>query len=112
MAERAGMGNALLHLLTADVFDSAEALRLNFVQKVVPAGSLLPEAMRIAELIAAQAPLAVVATRQNVLKAVEHGPLVAMHDFLSVQQRLSRSEDAAEGVRSFVEKRAARFTGH
>jgi enoyl-CoA hydratase/carnithine racemase len=111
MAERAGMGNALLHLLTADVFDSAEALRLNFVQKVVPAAGLLAEAMRIAELIAAQAPLAVVATRQNVLKAVEHGPLVAMQDFLPVQQRLSRSDDAAEGVRSFVEKRDARFTG-
>ena len=111
MAERAGMGNALLHLLTADVFDSAEALRLNFVQKVVPAAGLLAESMRIAELIAAQAPLAVVATRQNVLKAVEQGPLVAMHDFLPVQQRLSKSEDAAEGVRSFVEKRAARFTG-
>jgi enoyl-CoA hydratase len=111
MAERAGMGNALLHLLTADVFDSAEALRLNFVQKVVHAAGLLAEAMRIAELIAAQAPLAVVATRQNVLKAVEHGPLVAMQDFLPVQQRLSRSDDAAEGVRSFVEKRAARFTG-
>jgi enoyl-CoA hydratase len=111
MAERAGMGNALLHLLTADVFDSAEALRLNFVQKVVPSPELLAEAMRIAGQIAAQAPLAVVATRQNVLKAVEQGPLVAMHDFLSVQQRLSRSEDAAEGLRSFVEKRPARFTG-
>jgi enoyl-CoA hydratase/carnithine racemase len=111
MAERAGMGNALLHLLTADVFDSAEALRLNFVQKVVPVADLLVEAMRIADQIAAQAPLAVVATRHNVLKAVEHGPLVAMHDFLSVQQRLSRSEDAAEGVRSFVERRPARFTG-
>ena len=112
MAERAGMGNALLHLLTGDVFDSAEALRLNFVQKVVPAHSVLAEAMRIAQQVAAQAPLAVVATRQNVLKAVEHGPLVAMHDFLSVQKTLSCSEDAAEGVRSFVEKRAARFTGH
>jgi enoyl-CoA hydratase len=111
MAERAGTGNALLQVLTADVFDRAEALRLNFVQKVVPADGLLPEAMRIAELIAAQAPLAVVATRQNVLKGVEQGPLVAMHDFMTVQQRLSRSEDAAEGVRSFVEKRAARFTG-
>lgn len=111
MAERSGMGNALLHLLTGDVFDSAEALRLNFVQKVVPAAALLPEAMRIAEQIAAQAPLAVVATRLNVLKGVEQGPLVAMHDFMGVQQRLSRSEDAAEGVRSFVEKRAARFTG-
>ena len=112
MAERAGMGNALLHLLTADVFGSAEALRLNFVQKVVPAAGLMAEAMRIAELIAAQAPLAVVATRQNVLKAVEQGPLVAMHDFMAVQKTLSNSDDAAEGVRSFVEKRAARFTGH
>jgi enoyl-CoA hydratase/carnithine racemase len=34
-----------------------------------------------------------------------------MHEFLPVQQRLSRSEDAAEGVRSFVEKREARFSG-
>ena len=111
MAERAGMGNALLHLLTADVFDSAEALRLNFVQKVVPASQLLAEAMRIAGQIAAQAPLAVVATRQNVLKAVEHGPLVAMQDFIGVQRTLSNSDDAAEGVRSFVEKRPARFSG-
>ncbi|MGC4012896.1 MAG: crotonase/enoyl-CoA hydratase family protein [Luteolibacter sp.] len=111
MAERAGLGNALLHLLTGDEFGSAEALRLNFVQKVVPAGSELGEALRIAEAIAEQAPLAVVATRQNALKAVEHGPLVAMHEFIDVQQHLSHSEDAAEGVRSFVERRAARFSG-
>jgi len=111
MAERAGMGNALLHLLTGDEFGSAEALRLNFVQRVVPAGEQLNEAIKIAEAIAAQAPLAVVATRQNVLKAVEQGPLVAMHEFISVQKTLSNSEDAKEGVQSFIEKRAARFTG-
>jgi enoyl-CoA hydratase/carnithine racemase len=63
MAERAGLGNALLHLLTGDEFGSAEALRLNFVQRVVPAGQELDEALRIADAIAAQAPLAVVATR-------------------------------------------------
>ncbi len=111
MAERAGLGNAMLHVLTGDEFGSAEALRLNFVQRVVPAGQALPEAIRIAQSVAAQAPLAVVATRQNVLKAVEHGPVVAMHDFLEVQRRLSNSEDAKEGVESFVERRAARFTG-
>lgn len=111
MAERAGLGNALLHLLTGDEFGSAEALRLNFVQKVVPAGTQLQEALRIAEAIAAQAPQAVVATRRSALMAVEHGPLQAMAQFVEVQQRLSRTEDAAEGVRSFVEKRAARFTG-
>jgi hypothetical protein len=38
MAQRAGLGNAMLHLLTGDEFDSSEALRLNFVQKVVHAG--------------------------------------------------------------------------
>jgi enoyl-CoA hydratase/carnithine racemase len=81
------------------------------VQRVVPAGQQLNEAIRIAEAIAVQAPLAVVATRQNVLKAVEEGPLVAMHEFISVQKTLSNSEDAKEGVQSFIEKRAARFTG-
>src|SRR5450830_908647 len=111
MAERAGLGNALLHLLTGDEFGAAEALRLNFVQKVVPAGQALPTALALAEVIAEQAPLAVVATRQNVLKAIEHGPLVAMHDFIDTQQRLSRSDDAREGVQSFIDKRPARFTG-
>jgi enoyl-CoA hydratase/carnithine racemase len=111
MAERAGMGNALLHLLTGDEFNSAEAMRLNFVQRVVPVGEQLNEAIKIAKAIAAQAPLAVVATRQNVLKAVEQGPLVAMHDFIAVQKTLSNSEDAKEGVQSFIEKRNARFTG-
>jgi enoyl-CoA hydratase/carnithine racemase len=111
MAERAGLGNALLHLLTGDEFGAAEALRLNFVQKVVPAGQELDEALRIAQAIAAQAPLAVAATRLNALKAVEQGPLKAMEEFIDVQRRLANSEDAAEGVRSFVERRAGRFTG-
>ena len=111
MAERAGLGNAMLHLLTGDEFGSAEALRLNFVQKVVPVGEELDEAVRIAEAIAAQAPLAVVATRLNTIKATEQGPLAAMAEFIDVQTGLSKSEDAAEGVRSFVERRAARFTG-
>ena len=111
MAERAGLGNALLHLLTGDEFGSDEALRLNFVQKVVPAGTELDTAMAVAEAISAQAPLAVVATRLNALKTVEHGPVVAMHEFIATQQRLSRSEDAAEGVRSFVERRPAQFHG-
>lgn len=98
-------------LLTGDEFGAAEALRLNFVQKVVPAGQELDEALRIAEAIADQAPLAVVATRLNALKAVEQGPIAAMQEFIGTQQRLSNSEDAKEGVRSFVERRPAKFTG-
>ena len=111
MAERSGLGNAMLHLLTGDEFGAAEALRLNYVQKVVPAPALLDEALQIAEQIPAQAPLAVVATRLNVLKALEDGPMASMGEFEATQKRLANSEDAAEGVRSFVERRPAKFVG-
>ncbi|CAN7207758.1 crotonase/enoyl-CoA hydratase family protein [Acidovorax sp. LjRoot129] len=111
MAERAGTGNALLHLLTADEFGSSEAYRLNFVQKVVPAAQVLHEAIAIAQRIEAQAPRAVVATRLNVLKAIEQGQAAAVADFIPVQKQLANSEDAAEGVLAFVERRPARFTG-
>ena len=97
MAERSGLGNAMLHLLTGDEFGSAEALRLNYVQKVVEPAQVLPEALQIAEQIAAQAPLAVVATRLNVLKALEDGPMASMGEFEATQQRLANSEDAKEG---------------
>lgn len=111
MAERAGLGNAMLHLLTGDEFDSAEAYRLNFVQKVVPVGQEAEAAIRIAQSIAEQAPAAVVATRLNTLKALEQGPLAAVAEFIETQRVLANSEDAAEGIRSFVERRPARFTG-
>ena len=111
MVERAGWGNAMRYLLTGDEFDAHTAQRLGFVQEVTLPGEELDRALVTATRIAEQAPLAVVATRLNALKAVEEGPLAAMSEFVEVQQRLANTEDAGEGVRSFVEKRAARFTG-
>ena len=111
MMERAGWGNAMRYLLTGDEFDAAAALRMGFVQEVVPAGSQFERALEIAERIAAQAPLAVRATIASSRLAAEQGPQAAIAEFRAVQARLANSADAKEGVASFLEKRAARFSG-
>jgi enoyl-CoA hydratase/carnithine racemase len=111
MVERAGWGNAMKHLLTGDVFDAAEALRLGFVQEVVAPGEELPRALALAASIAEQAPLAVRATRLSALKALTDGPGAAIAAFALTQRTLMASTDAVEGVKSFTERRKAVFKG-
>lgn len=111
MVERAGWGNAMLHLLAGEEFDAATALRCNYVQEVVPAGQELQRATAIAERIAQQAPLAVRASRMNAQKGLEAGFDAAVAEFRHVNMLLSDTADAAEGVMSFVEKRPPRFRG-
>lgn len=111
MVERAGWGNAMLYLLTGDEFDVATALRLGFVQHVCEPGAQYAEALAIAQRIAAQAPLSVMATLRNARLAVDYSPAVAVEDFRPTQLRLVQSEDIKEGVASFIEKRPARFKG-
>jgi len=109
--ERAGWGNAQRYLLTGDEFGAAEAFRLGFVQEVVPAGRQLGRAIEIATNIAAQAPLAVRASLASSRRYAERGPLGMKQEMDAVQRQLALTEDAAEGVRAFLERRNGRFTG-
>lgn len=110
-AQQLGHGNAMRWLLTAEEFGAEEALRIGLVQEVVPAGQHVARALEIAHTIAAQAPLGVEATLANTRIAAQEGFGAAREHLRGVLPEILASEDAAEGVMSFVERRDARFTG-
>ena len=111
LIERAGWGNAMKWLLTGDEFDSAEALRLGLVQEVVPAGTQFERALAYAQRVAQQSPLAVQATIENARLAQGSAWMHAATHATARNTFLYGTEDAAEGRKSFAEKRPARFIG-
>ncbi len=111
LPEIAGWGNAMRWLLTGDLFDSAEALRIGLVQEVVALEQLHERAVDIAHTVAKRAPLGVRATIRSARTAQLQGPDAAAEELLVIARELMDTEDAAEGVRSFIERREGDFKG-
>lgn len=105
----AGWGNAMRWLLTGDEFDAQEALRIGLVQEVTEPGKQLDRAIAIAETIAAQAPLGVMATLASARRSLTEQ--AAAQALLPELMKLMGSDDAREGMVSFMERRQAKFTG-
>lgn len=105
------LGAALEILLTGDAIDATTALRLGLVNRVVPAGRLMDAARALAGRIARNAPLAVKTARAAAYRGL-HLPLC---EGLRLEQMLAeplrQTEDAAEGIRAFAEKREPEFRG-
>lgn len=111
MPERAGWGNAMRWLLTGDELTAAEAHRLGFVQELCEASQVLERARALADRIAAQSPLAVQATLRSARLAEAAAREAAVASYPGEIEALVKSEDFAEGVRSFVERRAGQYRG-
>lgn len=109
--ERGGWGNAMRWLLTGEEFGADEGHRIGIIQEIVPPGFELNRAVALAEAIAARAPLAVEAVRANAITHALEGEAACAAEFNAISARLAQSEDFAEGVRSFKEKREAVFKG-
>lgn len=111
MAEEFGWGNAMRYLLTGDEFDAQTALQLGLVQEVVQPGQQVERATELAQRIARQAPLGVYASLRSARIARQQGHAAAFERLLPDLQPLMTSEDAKEGVQSFLERREASFKG-
>jgi enoyl-CoA hydratase len=107
-----GIGRAMLLNLTGEFVDAETAYAWGLVEKVVPVAELEGAALTIAAQIAAQSPHAVAVLRELARTTrdlpLEEGLRREADGFV----RCLRSEDGAEGVAAFIEKRAPVFTGH
>jgi enoyl-CoA hydratase/carnithine racemase len=106
-----GWGNAMRFLLTADEFGADEAYRIGLVQEVVPAGQQRERAIEIARRIAEQAPLGVQGTLATARAARAASERSAVDRLRELVPQVLHSEDAVEGLRSFLERRKGQFTG-
>ena len=106
-----GWGNAMRWILTGDLFDAAEALRIGLVQEVVADGEQHSRGLELAHRVAAQAPLAVQAALANARAAVRSGDASAEATLQPELVRLAGSEDARIGMEAFVSRTPATFVG-
>jgi len=111
MARLLGKGKALELICTGDFVTAADAERIGLVNRVVPADQLLATCEEMAKKMISRGPLAVRAAIEAVVVGsdmpLEAGQLLEATLF----GLLCASDDTKEGMRAFIEKRVANFTG-
>lgn len=106
-----GRGAALKLLLTGEIIDATDALRLGLVDQVVPAASLIETTTAVLKTMLANAPLAIA----GCIEAVDRGLETTLEEGLRIESdafgAMSSTEDVREGMRAFLDKRPASFNG-
>ena len=109
LIRQVGKAKAMEMCLTGRMMDAAEAERANLVARVVPAASLLEEAMKTAETIASMSLPIAMMTKESINRAYE----TSLAEGARFERRVFHSQfavgDQKEGMAAFVEKRKPAF---
>ena len=109
LIRQVGKAKAMELCLTGRMMDAAEAERANLVARVVPAASLMDEAMKTAEAIASMSLPIAMMTKESINRAYE----TSLAEGIRFERRVFHSmfavADQKEGMTAFVEKRKAKF---
>jgi enoyl-CoA hydratase len=109
LAHAVGKAKAMDLILTGRMMDATEAERSGLVARVVPAASLMDEAMKVAETIANMSLPSVLAGKEAINRAFESGLSEGMAFERRIFHSLFATEDQKEGMKAFVEKRAPKW---
>jgi enoyl-CoA hydratase/carnithine racemase len=112
IGKRLPMALALELAMTGEPLSAGRAHALGLVNRVVPSGQSVSAAVELANVISEAAPLSVRLTKRMIRASMAQGEdeLFALQAQLGAE--VLQTEDAKEGPRAFVEKRAPRWTGH
>jgi enoyl-CoA hydratase len=105
-----GKSKAMEMILTGRMMEAEEAERSGLVSRVVPAASLIEEALKVAASIAALSRPAVFAAKEAVNRAYETTLAEGVRFERRIFHSLFATDGQKEGMRAFVEKRPAKFT--
>jgi enoyl-CoA hydratase/carnithine racemase len=106
-----GWSKAAELIFTGRTLTAAECLEMGLISRVVPDAELAGAARALALEIAANAPMAVQASKKMMRMGLGEGFNDHVHHVYLQLLPLMRSQDAAEGMRAFMEKRTPNFTG-
>src|SRR5580658_1374993 len=104
-----GKAKAMDLILTGRMMDAQEAERSGLVARVVPAASLLDEAMKVAETIASMSLPSVLAAKEAVNRAFETSQAEGIRFERRIFHSLFATADQGEGMHAFIEKRPPKF---
>jgi enoyl-CoA hydratase/carnithine racemase len=106
-----GTATAAELIFTGDVIDAAEALRIGLVSRVLPPEELMPATLELARKIASGPPIAIRLAKRAIYRNAGSDLRSALEFETFAQNACFDTEDAREGIRAFVDKRAPVFRG-
>jgi enoyl-CoA hydratase len=111
LARLVGRGKAMQLILTGDMINAAEAYRVGLVDEVYPPDQLLTKAIEMAEKIASKGPVATMMAKDCINRGLESPQTAGLDLERATFGVVCGTEDKAEGLAAFIEKRAAQFKG-
>lgn len=111
LSRRVGDLKARELILGADFFSGAEAARIGLANRALPADQILPASLELAERLAGHAPISLSRAKALLNEAHEATPEVMLEAEAEALAEIMKTDDWAEGVRAFAEKRTPNYEG-